>query len=384
MKIYFILILFLTSSFLAFGKTVVVDKHGGLYDLIKNEYQSLDRLIVNGRIGDTDLKLLKRMGTDGNLQYLNLSNAIIVDKYDNETNSISGDTFRECLKFKEFLFPNRMTVLENYILVGCANLERITLPENLIAIIGIPFPGCEKLSSIALSSSNSFFIVIDDVIYSKDMKDFILYPANKKDKEYTILNGVETIRDASIENCPYIEKIILPTSLKHINGWTFRNLPNVKELTLPYNLESIGVYTFSDTGIKNIYMQSAIPPIIQRETFYMFSKSRCVLHVPKGSYPHYWLDDFWGEFVNISEYDFELPVSNINMLKQNDFTFTVSCGMFSFYSKTINNIDLYDLKGNLINKWTRFNGSNNLKLNNGIYILSVNGISRKIIIHNSF
>lgn len=58
---------------------------------------------------------------------------------------------------------------------------------------------------------------MNGVLYSKDKKKLLLYPPAKKDKEYVIPNGVETI-DYTFSNCKYLKTITIPSSVDDIGN----------------------------------------------------------------------------------------------------------------------------------------------------------------------
>lgn len=58
--------------------------------------------------------------------------------------------------------------------------------------------------------------VKDGVVYSKDMKKLVLYPAHKTDSSFTIPNSVESIGNFAFSNNPYLKKLKLGKNVKRL------------------------------------------------------------------------------------------------------------------------------------------------------------------------
>lgn len=72
-----------------------------------------------------------------------------------------------------------------------------------------PFGFCLKLDEIKVDEKNEFFQVIDGVLFSKDGKELIAYPAAKKESTYTIPSGVERVYEDAFAGCAYLEEILV-------------------------------------------------------------------------------------------------------------------------------------------------------------------------------
>lgn len=95
----------------------------------------------------------------------------------------------------EFVIPEGVKIIDRGIFND--NLKSITLPStfrelhaddyfNYSVQLSSPFMECPKLETITVSENNPYYTSIDGVLYSKDMSWLLVYPNQKKDKEYTI------------------------------------------------------------------------------------------------------------------------------------------------------------------------------------------------------
>ncbi len=72
-----------------------------------------------------------------------------------------------------------------------------------------PFGFCLDLEEIKVDEKNAFFQVIDGVLFSKDGKQLIAYPAQKSDRTYTIPREVEKVYADAFSGCRNLEEILV-------------------------------------------------------------------------------------------------------------------------------------------------------------------------------
>ena len=77
---------------------------------------------------------------------------------------------------------------------------------------------CENLESITVDENNKDLCSIDGVLFSKDKKTLIKYPASRKNDEYEIPEGTERIEDEWGFQSARIKKLRLPQSLIKTNN----------------------------------------------------------------------------------------------------------------------------------------------------------------------
>lgn len=95
----------------------------------------------------------------------------------------------------EFVIPDGVEVIDRGIYNN--NLKSIVLPPtfrelhaddyfNYSVQLSSPFMECPQLETISVSADNPYYTSVDGVLYSKDMSWMLVYPNQKKDKEFTI------------------------------------------------------------------------------------------------------------------------------------------------------------------------------------------------------
>jgi len=127
---------------------------------------------------------------------------------------------------------------------GCSKLESVTIPKNLKSINASVFAECEKLSNINIASGNLIFKPVNGVLFNEDVTILHLYPFYRKDKVYTVPEGVTTIDSNAFSGCKNLEEIILPSTLININNEAFESCVNLNKINIPNNVRYIGSAPF--------------------------------------------------------------------------------------------------------------------------------------------
>lgn len=142
---------------------------------------------------------------------------------------------------------------------GCSKMVNIFLPASLenISVFNIwlitirPFTNCKSLENIWVDSANTHFTSLDGVLYSKDLKELIVYPAGRTALTYNIPNTVETIGQAAFNGCVYVQNINLPNSLLSIEDRAFQK-SSITNMQLPDTLPQPEIFRCVFLDCKNL------------------------------------------------------------------------------------------------------------------------------------
>lgn len=383
-KILFYLFLLLSIKS-AFGveQKIEVKTAGTLLSLISDKLKVMTDLTITGELNNKDIAVLKKMGTSEILRNLDLSKVTIKDDYGNVTNSIPSEAFRSASKLESIVLPQSVVSIGEYFAAECNLLKSIVLPENLEQIMELTFVNCNTIDNIIISEKNKYFKTEENVLFTKDGSELILYLSTKNNEEYTIPEGVKNIRIGSIESCSYIKTLNFPKTLETIEGWTCRFLPNLKNIDLPKSLRAIGPFAFQGSGINKVYLKSNTPPTLDRDAF-NDSKKSCIVFVPKGYYYNYWIDNLWSSFENIEEYDYidegdDTANEKINFQEPN---FKIQTTTDGFWIKSIGNktVNIFTINGCLIKQINSLE-EQFIPLPSNNYIITNGTQTQKAVIH---
>lgn len=161
---------------------------------------------------------------------------------------ISYCMFENCKKLKEVIIPycSDINTIGSFAFAGCSSLESFMIPISVTKIDDGPWRDCASLQSLILEDGNYNFVVHDGVLYKGWRGDLLQYPAGKKDKNYQVLYGTQTIGNSAFYGNPYIESISLPASLMSISHIAFFNCDSLKNVIFNNPISFIGNKAFAD------------------------------------------------------------------------------------------------------------------------------------------
>ncbi len=267
--------------------TITLEKAGTLPDRIEdaNKYKITNLKIV-GEINGTDLRLIRDMAgrdsegasTDGKLSTLDLSETKIVRggdyyihcdflDYYTEDNKLGDFTFFDCRCLTNLVIPSGVTSIGGNAFEGCSSLTSVSIPSSVISIDADAFSGCSGLTSLVIPSS------------------------------------ITSIDWSTFSGCSGLTSLEIPSSVTSIGWYAFYGCSSLTSLEIPSSVTSIDGYAFKNcSGLTSIYVSWMTPLSIYAKVFHNVNKSKCILHVPQGTYHDYSLAEGWGDFENIVEY----------------------------------------------------------------------------------
>ena len=99
----------------------------------------------------------------------------------------------------------------------------LMVPEDELA--SYSFLSCHRLREIIVDESNPYFSSEDGVLFNKDKTVLLKYPEDKKDKTYTVPDGVTEIAAEAFMGKRHLTSVVLPESLTKIGYDAFLGRP---------------------------------------------------------------------------------------------------------------------------------------------------------------
>ena len=126
-------------------------------------------------------------------------------------------------------------------------INKITIPATVTDIAEEnPFSSLLHLQEIVVDEGNPAYTAVDGVLYTKDMKTLVCYPASKSGTSFTVADGVETIGVAAISSTALTE-IILPDSVTTIGRHCFSFNERLEKLHMDNTkIDQIPVMSFAN------------------------------------------------------------------------------------------------------------------------------------------
>ena len=263
----------------------------GFYNYGANPLYYAKRLKLNGEeikdlVIPNDVTLIKKYA------FYNCSSLISVN-FGNSVTAIRDEAFRDCLNLTSVNFGNSVTLIGSMAFCGCDGLTSVTIPNSVKSIGDYAFYNCDGLTSVTIPNS---VIGVGRYAFSRcrglvsvAIGRFGTFVGEGRGEKQSGLTS-ETMGFTSIgENA-------------------FNDCSSLTSAIIGEGVASIGENAFSGSGLKTIVAQSPTLPSCANSSF-SNSYSSATLYVPKDSYAKYYVDDVWGQFMDIKKN--EISVSSI-------------------------------------------------------------------------
>ena len=198
----------------------------------------------------SSLEILK----SGNYEYRILDNGTVaITRYNGTSEEVI---------IPQYIDDKMVACIDGLAFDHCLNLTYITFPESVIEIGDSAFRECSNLTSIKVNSNNTEFCSIDGILFDKNKKTLITFPANKKVTSYAIPSSVTTIHDHAFEQCINLTSITIPHSVTKIGAYAFYYCLKLSSVSMPKSITSISGYTFSGCkSLTNISIPNSVTSI---------------------------------------------------------------------------------------------------------------------------
>ncbi|MEG2179918.1 MAG: leucine-rich repeat domain-containing protein [Bacteroidales bacterium] len=347
---------------------ITLTSAGTLETQIGNKKFTTTHLILTGPLNGKDINCLREMAGSnanatvsgkGQLAYLDIKNTTIVQSDDIYLNQGIGNTgnsadkkeaqkttnnlfphyaFYKCPTLQTIILPTSVTAIGNSALRACDNLSKVdmtdceftsidhnafrsskkiatfNLPVSLETIANDAFVETTVNKEFKLQSSSNWFEVQEGVLFSKDKKNLVAFPAGKNITEYTVPFGTERIVSCAF-SFSALKTLSMPYGLIYLEPWAFEGT-NFASLTLPATVTEIGRGVFLGCGsVEHLYIHNPTPPAVSDKEGQELDKINCILHVPYQKKDTYKKANYWSEFTKIEELSDVIYVYTAGTLK---------------------------------------------------------------------
>jgi hypothetical protein len=152
-----------------------------------------------------------------------------------------------------------LTSIGNFAFANCNYLSgAIGLPASLISVSVNAFRNCIGVTAFDINSSNTKYVTLDGIIYSKNQKSLVLCPPGKTGS-VVITAQLDSINPSAFNNCSGVSSVTLPSSISVVGDSAFYNTTILDTIiclstTEPY----IGIASFSNGPVKRtLYVPNA-------------------------------------------------------------------------------------------------------------------------------
>ena len=156
--------------------------------------------------------------------------------------SIGADAFNGCSGLESVVIPGSVTSIGDRAFIGCQRLTSVTIPAGVASIGEGAFGLCSGLKRIRLAAGNQSFILVDGVLYKKDLSVLLACPGNMT--SVTIPSGVTKIGAFAFEGCNALTAMTIPEGVTNIEWHAFFGCGGLKSVTIPAGVKTIGGEAF--------------------------------------------------------------------------------------------------------------------------------------------
>ena len=182
-----------------------------------------------------------------------------------EVTTIGEKAFAFCADLTEIAIPPSVKTIGDWAFYECAGLTEVDIPASVKTIGDWAFAGCRRLTEITVVPENVAYTSTNGVLFLKDMKTLICYPAGKSGAYYTIPSCVAAIGNGAFWACGSMTTITIPNSVAVIGNRAFLSCARLTEVIIPESVTTIGSEAFVNcqciTAIKvahkNAYYKSS-------------------------------------------------------------------------------------------------------------------------------
>ncbi len=179
-----------------------------------------------------------------------------------------GDyAFEDCYSLTSVVIPEGVVYLGDMVFDCCRSMESLSLPASLSELGYLCFSSCSELKELRLAAGSKTFALVDNVLFTKDMKTLVLYPPARPGGSYTVPEGVAVVGGGAFDSNRYLTELNLPSGLEELGSWAFASVEQLAVIWLPDGLRNINGYCFAfGTGLREIW----IPDSVERIGYYAF------------------------------------------------------------------------------------------------------------------
>lgn len=158
---------------------------------------------------------------------------------------IQDNAFNGSKNITSLTIPEGVEVIEDYAFTYCRKLNSIQIPST-VSSLGKALTEGSQISEISVAEGNAVYKAIDGVLYTKDGKELLEYPAAKQDESFSVPEGVVTIKAGSFTKCKLLKNIVLPMSVRTIENSAFAGCSGLESAELTFGIEAIEAWAFGD------------------------------------------------------------------------------------------------------------------------------------------
>lgn len=140
------------------------------------------------------------------------------------------------------------------------DVKNVVIKKGVTDIAGASLGNSNNLVSIEVEDDNEVYSAEGGVLFTKDKKNIVCYPAGKDENNYTIPDTVETIGYDCFAYCSNLKNVTIPESVLVIEDDAFRS-SGITGITIPESVVSIGCCAFMYSKLTSVTIPENVTSI---------------------------------------------------------------------------------------------------------------------------
>ena len=233
---------------------------GEYYDIIKADKSISGDIVIPSTYNGKPIREIRAF----TFEYChNLTGVIVPDT----VNFIGQSAFGSCDNLQKAVLNNTGTIFTNAF-AGCTNLTdvtitnagyirdgafngcgfaSITIPASVRQVTDEAFIYCNNLAEIKVDTNSQYLKAVDDVLYSIDGTNLILYAPASDGEAFVIPAEVTRIGSAAFIGCQNLKTILIPNTVTELGTYyNFYGCTSLTSVIIPDNVTTIGNAAFTE------------------------------------------------------------------------------------------------------------------------------------------
>jgi len=159
--------------------------------------------------------------------------------------TIGSEAFNKCAALESVKFGSALETIGENAFSDCKALTSINLPASVATIEANAFARTHALVDIIVAEENAAYKEVDNVLYTKDGKTLVLYPASTHEYSFTVPTGVTEIARNAFNGARFLVQITISKDVVTIGDAAFSGCSKLVEIN---NLSSLDIKAGKGNG----------------------------------------------------------------------------------------------------------------------------------------
>lgn len=181
---------------------------------------------------------------------------------------LSDGCFMGCKNLKKAIIPDNIKAIGDLAFGSCENLVTVTIPDSVKTIGNAAFRGCENLETVSIQGE----------IETIGTETFAMC---KKLKSVDLPDSLREIKSEAFKHCESLGSIEIPEGVLSIGEDAFMYCENLKNISLPDSITKIGTRAFSlCTNLESVELPKSLKSV--SDELFMHCMKLESVEIPEG------------------------------------------------------------------------------------------------------